>query len=280
MKKLYLILFSSIALVAIWFSCNIDHGLYPIDYIIKGKVIFLRGKPPENTDRIEVFALKEFPPQDPRNYVYLGESGALDFKSGNEIDYEVRVSRTRYDAVVLLWKEKGYKISLTGLIGIYTTPEQYPLPVAVNISKEYPVADSIDIYSDWNKVTKDASISGKINYKGDWPEETKLLLLVVYKQKPKDETTLLFFENIDYTQSLKVDSSSYRLLLSRGKYHYIVLFWVGKSFKNLSDLKEIGFYASPDNPEEPGIVDLTAGGDAENIDIYVDFNNIQFPGIK
>ncbi len=277
MKKYYWSYLISIALITAWLSCNIDHGLYPISYKIKGKVIFLRGQPPENTDRIEVFALKEFPPQDPQNFVYLGQSGALDSRSGNEIDYEIQVSPTKYDAVVLLWKEKGYDISLTGLIGIHTTPEQYPLPVAVNISKEHPIADSIDIYSDWNKVTKDANISGTITYKGNWPEDTSLLLLVVYKQKPKDETTLLFFENIDYTQPIFVDSSSYRLLLSRGKYNYIVLFWVGKNLTKLSDLIEIGFYESPDNPGGPGTVDLSVGREAENINIHVDFDKIEFP---
>jgi len=277
MKKYYWILIFSIALITIWFSCNIDHGLYPVSYKIKGKVKFLRGNPPENTDRIEVFALKEFPPQDPQNFIYLGQSGKLDHTKGNEIDYEIQVSPTQYDAVVLLWKEKGYDISLTGLIGIHTTLEQYPLPVPVEISKAYPVVDSVDIFSDWNKVTKEASISGKITYKGDWPEDSSLLLLAVYKQKPTDETTLLFFENIDYTQPLFVDSSSHRLLVSSGKYNYIVLFWVGKTVSKLSDVIELGFYESKNIPGQPGTVDLSTGGKVENIDIHVDFSKIEFP---
>jgi hypothetical protein len=62
MKK-YIFLLLLIALIlTLLFSCEIDHGLYPTSYSIKGKVIFFKGKPPENTDRIEVFALKEFPP--------------------------------------------------------------------------------------------------------------------------------------------------------------------------------------------------------------------------
>ena len=277
MRRYYLALILVFTLTAIWLACEIDHGLYPQSYKIKGKVIFLRGTPPENTDRIEVFALKEFPPKDPQNFLYLGQSGALDYKSGNEIDYEIQVSPTKYDALVLLWKEKGFNLSLTGLIGIYTTTDQYPLPVAVEICKEYPVVDSVDIYSDWNKVTKEASISGTITYQGTWPEDTSLLLLVIYKQKPNDETTLLFFENIDYTQPLFVDSSSYRLLVARGKYNYVVLFWVGENISKLTDLVEIGVYESTTNPGEPGTVDLSAGGEAQNIDIHVDFNKIEFP---
>lgn len=277
MKKYYFLLVLILILITSWFACEIDHGLYPVSYKIKGKVIFLRGTPPENTDRIEVFALKEFPPQDPQNFLYLGQSGALDYKKGNEIEYEIQVSRTNYEAIILLWKEKGYNLALTGLIGIYTTKDQYPLPVGVDISQEYPVADSIDIYSDWDKVTKDASIAGAISYEGTWPEDTSLLLLVIYKQKPKDEITMLFFENIDYTQPLFVDSSSYRLLVGRGKYSYIVLYWVGKNISKLTDLVEIGFYESPDNPGEPGTVDSNAGGEAQDIDIHVDFNKIEFP---
>lgn len=277
MKKYHFLLAAILILIAIWFACEINHGLYPLSYKIKGKVIFLRGTPPENTDRIEAFALKEFPPQDPQNFLYLGQSGALDFEHGNEIDYEIQVSPTRYDAIILLWKEKGYDIALTGLIGIYTTADQYPLPVGVDISREHPVVDSVDIYSDWNKVTKDASISGSITYEGEWPDDTSLLLLVIYKQKPRDETTMLFFENIDYLQPLYVDSSTYRLLVGRGKYSYIVLYWVGKNITKLTDLVEIGFYESVNNPGEPGTVDLSSGGEAQNIDIHVDFNKIVFP---
>jgi len=279
MKKYYYFLLVSVLFLAAWISCDVDHGLYPIRYMIKGKVRFLRGNAPANTDRIEVYAIKEFPPQDYQNFLYTGESGALDYTLGNEIDYEVQVDPTQYDAIVLLWKEKGYNIDLTGLIGIHTTLEQYPLPVSVKVSKEQPIADSVDIFSDWNKVTKDASISGNIFYSGKWPEpeDTELLLVVVYNKKPTDENTLLFFENIDYTQPLFVKSSSYRLLVSSGKYDYIVIFWVGKDISALTDIIEIGFYQSPDNPGEPGTVDLRAGGEAKNIDINVDFSKIEFP---
>ncbi len=277
MKRYYLALIFILILTVFWLACEIDHGLYPQSYKIKGKVIFLRGTPPVNTDRIEVFAIKEFPPKDPQNFLYLGQSGALDFTKGNEIDYEIQVSPTKYDALALLWKEKGFNISLTGVIGIYTTADQYPLPVAVEVSKTNPIVDGVDIYSDWNKVTKDASISGAITYEGTWPKDTSLLLLVIYKQKPEDDMTLLFFENIDYTQPLFVDTSSYRLLVSRGNYNYIVLFWVGKNVSKLTDLVEIGVYESINNPAEPGTVDLSDGGEAKNIDIHVDFNKIEFP---
>ena len=108
MKVIYSILILITISGVIFIACDNDHGLYPQTYKIKGKVVLLRGQPPENTDRIEVFAIKEFPPKDPQNFLYLGRSGKLDFTKGNEIDYEIQVSPTSYDAIVLIWKEKGY----------------------------------------------------------------------------------------------------------------------------------------------------------------------------
>ncbi|MEE4312161.1 MAG: hypothetical protein V2J62_09880, partial [candidate division KSB1 bacterium] len=96
-----------IGVLIFFISCEIGHGLKPIVYKIKGNVIFVRGNPPENTSRIEVFALKEFPPQDPQNFLYLGRSGPLDYNSGNRVGYEVMVSPTSYQLLGVVWKEQG-----------------------------------------------------------------------------------------------------------------------------------------------------------------------------
>ena len=102
MKKYFIILLWLCLLLLLILSCEINHGLYPIKYTIKGKVIFFKGDPPANTDRVEVFALKEFPPKDPQNFLYLGQSGALDWTKGNEIDYEIQVSPTSYQMLAVL----------------------------------------------------------------------------------------------------------------------------------------------------------------------------------
>ena len=269
-----------IAFTGLLLTCEIDHGLRPQQYLIKGNVIFLRGQPPDNTDRIEVYAIKEFPPQDPQNMLYLGQSGALDFSNGNTIPYQIPVSPTTYEAIVLIWKEKGYSINLTGLIGIYTTQENYPLPVPVTVSQQQPVAEGIDIYSDWTKVSKDASISGTITYKGEWPADTQILLLAIYRIKPSNATSLLFFENVDYTQPLNVESSTYRLLVSKGTYQYIVLYWVGKSISGLEDLVPIGIYENQDQPGSAGIVKVDSGEHVTGIDIHIDFSQLTFPTEK
>lgn len=274
-KLLYL--FSLLLLLVI--ACHIDHGLYPIRYAITGKVIFLKGSPPENTDRVEVFALKEFPPKDPQNFLYLGQSGALDFSKGNEVDYEIQVSRTTYQMIGVLWKEKGKDWTLTGLLGFYTGGLQSIFPDSVAITKEQPVAEKVDIYANWEVVSKDASISGKIRYTGTWPADTQLLLLAIYPKKPASEFQYLLFENVDYSQPVFADSSSYRLAVNSGIYNYVVLYWVGKSISKLTDLVELGFYESPQNPGEPGRVEVNAGASVENIDIQVNFNNIEFPNL-
>lgn len=277
MKKNYLLIFSVIIILLLIFGCEIDHGLFPIKYTIKGKVIFFKGEPPANTDRVEVFALKEFPPKDPQNFLYLGQSGALDFSKGNEVAYEVQVSPTTYQMLAVLWKEKGQDWTLTGLLGFYTGGFQSILPDSVIVTRENPVADSIDIFANWQTVSKDASIAGKITYEGEWPEDTQLLLLAIYRIKPVTEMQFLLFENVDYTQSVFTDSSSYKLAVNSGSYNYIVLYWVGKGISKITDLTEIGVYEAPGNPGQPGRVSVNTGEKVEGIDIHVNFSTIQFP---
>ncbi|MDZ7319376.1 MAG: hypothetical protein ONB11_09500, partial [candidate division KSB1 bacterium] len=231
MKKYYLLLLSIALLVVLIIRCEIDHGLYPVRYTIKGKVIFFKGSPPANTDRVEVFALKEFPPKDPQNFLYLGQSGALNLAAGNEVNYEIQVSPTTYQLIAVLWKEKGHDWSLTGLLGFYTGGLTTILPDSVIVSRDQPVADSVDIFANWEVVSKESAISGRITYEGQWPEDTQLLLLAIYKAKPTSDISYLLLENVDYTQPIFADSSTYRLPVNSGVYNYVVLFWVGKKIK-------------------------------------------------
>jgi len=277
MKIRYLIISSILLIFVVVIACQIDHGLYPNSYKITGNIHFFKGEPPENTDRVEVFALKEFPPQDPQNFLYLGRSGKLDYSQGSSIKYEVQVSKTSYQLIGLLWKEKGEDWNLTGLMGFYTGGLGNFFPDSAIVTKENPVAEDIDIYANWDRVSKEATISGNISYSDSWPEDTQLLLLAVYPVKPSSEISYFLFENLDYAQPVFVDSSSYRLKVNSGVYNYVVLYWVGKSISNLSDLLEIGYYKNPDDPDEPGKVVVSSEQEESNIDIIVNFDEIEFP---
>lgn len=262
-----------IALLIIAISCEVDHGLRPVVYKITGDIVFFKGDPPENTDRVEVFALKEFPPEDPQNFLYLGRSGRLDYSRGDTVSYEVRVSPTEYQLIGVLWKEKGEDWNLTGLMGIYTGETFSILPAEVDVTREVPVVENIDFYANWKVVSKNAALSGRITYEGEWPQDTQILLLAVYRVKPTSEFQLIAFENVDYTQPLFVDESTYRLAVNSGVYNHIVLYWVGKSIKNLTDLVEIGVHGGIDTPAG---IDIPDDGELENIDIHVNFNEIDF----
>ena len=151
------------------------------------------------------------------------------------------------------------------------------MPESVTLSKQYPIADSIDIYANWEIVSKDATISGNITYQGDWPEDTSLLLFAIYRIKPTSELQYLFFENVDYAQPLFTSTSSYRLSVGAGSYTYIALFWIGENISSITDLVQIGIYEDPANPGEPGTVEVNSGDDIGNININVDFEKIIFP---
>ena len=262
-----------------WISCEIDHGLSPKEYKIKGTVTFFKGEPPENTDRVEVFALKEFPPQDPQNFLYLGRSGPLDYQSSRQLDYEILVSPTSYQFIGVLWKEKGRDWNLTGLMGFYMGKSDgfSFFPDSVVVSEDHPVVDGVDFTANWELVSKDARISGKITYQGSWPPETELLLLAVYPSKPNTWLEYLTFSNFDYSQPIFVDSSSYELSINSGIYNYIVLFWIGKNISDLNDMIAIGYYEDPADPGKPGRIEINKHEELTGIDIHVDFNKIVFP---
>ncbi|MGQ9561689.1 MAG: hypothetical protein ACUVWA_14420 [Candidatus Oleimicrobiaceae bacterium] len=268
---------SAALLLALVTGCEVDHGLYPVQYEIRGTVIFFKGQPPANTERVEVFALKEFPPKDPQNFLYLGRSGPLDFSKGDSVRYSIPVAPTSYDLIGVVWKEKGLDWNLTGLMGLYTGDLQSFLPAPVTVSKRQPAAEGVDIFANWEVVAKDAAISGKITYHGTWPAETSLLLLAAYPVKPTTEFQYFLFENIDYSQPVRVDSSSYRLKVGAGVYGYVVLFWVPKRFNGPSDLVTLGYYRDPDHPLLPGTITVPPGGEVSRVDILVDFSTISFP---
>ncbi|OQX95980.1 hypothetical protein B6I21_02640 [candidate division KSB1 bacterium 4572_119] len=277
MKKI-LITISSIAIALVLIiSCEIDHGLYPVSYKIKGTITFFKGEAPDNTDRVEVFALKEFPPKDPQNFLYVGRSGPLNYESGVFVEFEVPVSRTSYELIGVLWKEKGQDWNLTGLMGFYTGESGLFFPDTVFVTKENPVVDSVDFTANWELVNKDAYISGDITYEGEWHEDTSMLLLAIFPTKPTNDFEFFTFSNFDYAQPIFVNSSSYRLAVNSGVYRYIVLYWIGKNIKNLSDLIEIGVYENPANPGEPGTVQVNPNDDLTNININVNFDNLNLP---
>ena len=262
--------------MVIWISCEVDHGLKPETYKIEGNILFVNGEPPENTGRIEVFAIKEFPPDDPQNFLYLARSGPLNFNAGRQVGYDLLVSPTDYDLVGLVWREKDKDWDLTGLMGFYTGEGSSILPTTVEVSQDKKVAKDIDIYANWDRVSKDTKIKGNITYEGEWPDDTQILLFAIYSVPPSSEIGYLLFENVDYTQPINVESSTFELAVNKGVYNYIVLYWVGNSISNLDDLIVLGVYEDPANPGEAGSVDVRSGVEAENIDILVNFNEIEF----
>ncbi|MDW7682335.1 MAG: hypothetical protein SCK70_17355, partial [bacterium] len=221
--------------------------------------------------------LKEFPPQNPQNFLFLGRSGPLDYRGKNVLEYEIPVSPTSYEFVGVLWKEKGQDWNLTGLMGFYTGATGSFFPDTVFLSPDQPVVEDVDFTANWELVAKDASISGNIYYHGDWPQETAMLILAVFPNKPKTMFEFFTASNFDYTQPIFVDSSNYRLGVNSGVYNYIVLYWIGKNIKNLDEMIELGYFEDNNNSGEPGSIQIFPNQELDNIDIIVNFDQIIFP---
>ena len=255
----------------IFSACEIDHGLSPTIYAIKGKVILIDKLPP-NTERIDVVVAKEFPPEE---FMELERSGALAI-TGDTLHYEVQVSSSGiYAAVAVVWKGRGLPWSITDILGFYTSFETFPLPQSVEVTEDLPVVEGIDIYAQPANVIKDAMIKGKIYYHGQWPKDTEIVATAAFFNEPKTDLEYITqLGGINYSLPMNVDSCTYQMALKKGTYRYIVLFWKQRG-SALTDFKPIGYYKESNESNLPDILTVAPGDTLENINIYADFNMIK-----
>ncbi len=249
-------------------SCQPDHGLAPIHSGIRGRVIFVDKLPP-NTDQVQVAVAKTFPP---KALLDLGLSGPLPFWQ-DTVEYEILLPLGHYEAVGVLWKEKGRTWSISSILGLYTRRNSL-LPQAIDLTEEHPVQDSVDIYADPVLIARGAFLQGRITYVGEWFPDIQIVVLAAFPVVPEEQVDYLTARGMDLTRPVGVTHDDFVLDVAPDTLKYIGVFsisQIGGEFK----FRELGIYEDPEHPGQPGQVYVAKGDTARGVNITVDFSKVE-----
>jgi len=117
-------------------------------------------------------------------------------------------------------------------------------------------------------------LHGRITLLGQWPPETGIVAVALFKQKPTTPESDLPVA----WKTAPADSSwfDYQWVISGGGgFGYLVVAWLreGDSLFDLDAWVELGFYADPVAPEAPGEILITPG-EFLRIDLAGDFSKV------
>ena len=259
---------SALLLLGLVAACQVDHGLAPMKSKIVGQVIFVDKLPP-NTDQVQVAVARTFPP---KALLELGLSGPLPFWQ-DTVDFEILLPLGHYEAVGVLWKEKGRTWSISSILGLYTRRNSL-LPQAIDLTEDHPVQDSVIIYADPNLIARGAFLQGKIHYVGEWLSDIQIVVLAAFPVVPEEQVDYLTARGFDMTRPIGVEEDDFVLDVTPDTLRYIAVYSISQeagSFK----FRELGVYQDPDNPGQPGSVVVAKGDTAKGIDITVDFSKVE-----
>ncbi|MDZ7290711.1 MAG: hypothetical protein ONB44_23375 [candidate division KSB1 bacterium] len=260
-------------------SCEFDQGLGPSKTKIAGKVIFLdTASRPDNVDEVRVIAVSALPPSGFGD-VYFSNAVRFDVDTAA---YELSAPFGSYPAVGVVWKARGKNWSLTNLMGIYgfKPPFEFALQ-SVQVTKERPVADNVDVFALWTFTQFDATIEGKITFAGNWPEDTETILLGAFVEVPDLKnmaTSLGLLGGLPLPITSAGKERDYEIAVRNGAYKFIGVFWKGKKI-DWKDIRCIGFYPDPANSSRPGAVQIAPAGTVSGINLVVDFSTLP-EGVK
>lgn len=131
-------------------DCRIDHGLDLLESRITGKIVFIgKREKPDFVESLRVVAAVKLPPESLGDVVFTYTSVNL---SKEQPNYEIPAPIASYEMVAVIWKQKGKTWDYANILGFYgfdpiNLKFEY---IKVVLTKEHPVAESIDIYCDWS----------------------------------------------------------------------------------------------------------------------------------
>ena len=205
MKKFSILLFIFTG-VLFWLACEIDTGLEPTRSGFSGTVFF-NNKLPENTDKVMVVAVRNFPPAGVTDLI----TGPALSISENSADYEFYTPPGTYEAVGVVWKEIDQAWSISNIIGIYFPTSDHFAPGKITVPAS-SLINSIDIQADFSYAApaSNSGIQGTLEVKGTWPPSATSVLVAASRiGLPKSLLDIEFglpikagFESMPYSLSL------------------------------------------------------------------------------
>lgn len=272
-KIRWLILFAITALCLLW-SCELDQGIGPSETRITGRVVFIdTASRPDNIDEVRVVATASLPPAGFGD-VYFSDPVRFDT---NAATYEISAPLGVYSAIGVLWKPRGRDWSFTNLLGIYGLELPFNVAIkSVELTKEQPIAQQVDLYALWNFAQFDARIEGEVTIRGAWPSDTEIVLIGAFIDVPDlgDVGSLLAsLGGLPLPVSNGLGQRPYGIAVRNGEYKFIALFWKGKNI-GWEDIKLLGFYRNPQDETRPGSVVLPPAGGVSGINFVADFSTL------
>lgn len=254
-------------------GCEIDHGLGLLESKISGEIHFVNtDRRPDYVNGVRVVAAVNFPPQSLSDVVF---GNAVDY-GVDTVKYELPAPIATYLAVAVVWRKQGSDWNFSNLMGIYgvnTQKLEFELK-PVHLTKEQPVADSIDIVADWTLASFDATVKGKLTFVGEWPKDTEFVGITALTGVPdlsNLRNALPYLRGLDVTVPSFVEKYNYSMNVPYGTYQLIGLFWKGESTP-IDQIKLLGYYRAAPGSDAPGEVSIEPNGTITGIDFTVDFN--------
>jgi len=224
---------------------------------------------PDTTEAINVAISKIFPPSSVQDLIFSEVIPIMiaDTIESQTVSFDLQVPLGEYGGVFVSWKAKNQSRRLTDIVGVYGNLERLELNSVV-LTEEDPVAENVIITVDLSRVGQPSSISGHIDFTGEWPDNTQIVALVVYRDFTdfgKIPPGLIFIpedsEQFDYRVGLLPDT-----------YNFVVVAWLPIGDFDLNKLRLLGVYENP--PGSFGQVVVPDSTDITGIDIVADFANI------
>lgn len=265
------LMLSAVAALCLLCSCEFDQGLGPSKTKITGRVVFVDvASRPDNIDEVRVVATASLPPAGFGD-VYF--SNPVRFDADTAI-YEIAVPVGKYQAIGVLWKPRGRDWSFTNLLGIYGL--QLPLNIevkSVELTKQQPIAENVDLYALWSFAQFNARIEGEMTLRGTWPADTEIVLLGAFVNVPdlsNAANLLAGLGGLPLPISDGAEQRSYGIAVRSGEYKFIALFWKGKNTA-WEDIRLLGYYRNPQDASKPGSVVVSSQGGVSEINFVADF---------
>ncbi len=198
----------------IFLTCEMNHGLEPIRSGISGTIKYI-GKWPQNTAEVRIIAATKFPPSD-LNDLIIGDILPI---GGDSTIYTFYLSPGDY-YLGLVWRERDASWGIQSIFGIYTTPGNALSPAAISIPDEKSIVTGKDIVADfaYAKKASSSSISGKISFIGNWPEQSENFMVIAATKFPPTSLLDMAFTGL---QPAYVDSINYSISAAPATYHVV-----------------------------------------------------------
>ena len=252
------------SLFAAFYACD-DFGLDPDFFpgIVKGQ-LRLSQVPPEKTDELQVYLIKEFPPRNAADLLEASTARILNFSredSTQLVPFEIEVDALdEFGALIAVWKrvtdseQAGVVDPFINTIGGHCN-EQNEF-IKINLTESQPVVEGIIIDVDLEKVNRTSRVSGTINFTGSWPEDLSNLVLVFSSSL---NINLCNPPELRLLATQPTDSLNYDFPISPGA-KIAILVWI-KTGDAILDFRLLGFAAVNPTEETPAL----------NVDINADF---------